>query len=208
MTNQSIRTSSEIPTDVGEHDLLQLISIVNDELEAGLHVQDDEDTPAHVIKNDKHEDLGRHICFELAGQQWAIPLSAVLEVGELQLVQPLPLLPDWLSGITTIRGEIFSVVNLARFLDRNNKSSASVRAFLLVYNETITIVLTVDRVIGTRTLSRLFMEQSEQDSEVISSDDFRAGRAHYNEDGTERAIDLFDMSGFLSSQKLRNLASV
>ncbi len=37
------------------------------------------------------EDIGRHICFHLADRHMAIPLSLVLEVGELEIIRHLRL---------------------------------------------------------------------------------------------------------------------
>jgi purine-binding chemotaxis protein CheW len=203
MTAQLINTSTEILA--GAYELPELLKLINSDLTAGLRAETDDNLVVETKK--KREDLGRHICIEVAGKQMAIPLSAVLEAGALQLVQSLPLLPGWLSGITNIRGEIVSVVNLALFLDRTNNSSGIARSFLLVHDDTLKIAVTVDRIVGTRSLYRSLMEPSGQGVETIVPTVFFAGRAIFDEQGAAKEIDLFNLGAFLSSHKLRNIAT-
>jgi len=205
MTDQLVNTSGEIPAGVAGYELPELLKLIKNELTAGLRVETDDNLAVETGR--EREDLGRHICVELAGKQMAIPLSAVLEVGTLQLVQPLPLLPDWLAGITNIRGEIVSVVNLALFLDQNNNPSGTARPFLFVHDDTLKIAVIVDRIVGTRSLYRLLKEQSGQGTETSSPVDFLAGRAVFDEQGDAKEIDLFNLDGFLSSHKLRNITT-
>ena len=204
MTDQPVEKNGESHT-VQEYELSELVRLINDELAAGLRDQGDE--PQTALKNKERRDLGRYICVELFGKQLAIPLSSVLEAGELQQVQSLPLLPSWITGITNIRGEIVSVVNFALFLDPKNKSSANARSFLVVHDETLKIAITVDRVVGTRVLFHSSGVQSAPDADTVLASDFYAGRAFYRDQGSEIEIDLFDLNAFLSSQKLWDLTA-
>ncbi|MCK5783780.1 MAG: chemotaxis protein CheW [Desulfobacterales bacterium] len=203
MTDQPAEKNSEIHK-TRKYELSELLQLINDELAAGLRDQDDE--PQTAQENEERRELGRYICIELFGRQLAIPLSSVLEAGELQQVQSLPLLPSWLTGITNIRGEIVSVVNFALFLDHKNQSSSKAQSFLVVHDDTLKIAITVDRVVGTRFL--FSSPGTHQNVDTRSELDFYAGRAFYEEQGREIEIDLFDLNAFLSSQKLCDLTSV
>ncbi len=188
-------------------ELSQLLTLVNDELIEALHTQQDETLP--VKNTSEREDLGRHICIELAGRQLAIPLSAVIEAGELSSVRSLPLLPEWLVGITNIRGEILLVVNLAFFLGFKPISSAKEGFFLIVRDDTLKVAITVDRVAWTRTLYRcLSIEQTKQNGKTNEFLNFSQETACYEEHGNEKTIALFDLDTFLSSQQLRNFTTV
>ena len=46
----------------------------------------------------------------------AIPLKSALEIGHRPVITPLPNLPDWLLGVSNVRGEIVSIVDLKIFL--------------------------------------------------------------------------------------------
>ena len=190
----------------GECELPELVKLINDELTAGFRDQSYDNLP--VEKNEEQEDIGHHICIELAGKQLAIPLSAVLEAGELQIVQSLPLLPDWLTGITNIRGEIVSVVNLGFFLGRNKQSFTRTPSYIVVYNDEIKIAITVDRIIGTRSIYRPKNAKSDRGTNDILRGDYFAERAVYEGNDGEKEIALFDLNGFLSSDRLRNFATV
>ena len=195
-------------TDQPELELQQLLGLINDELTVALRAQPDDTFP--VQKSDEREDLGRHICIELADRQLAIPMAAVIEVGELHSVQSLPLLPEWLTGITNIRGEIISVVNLAFFLGfATTTSSGAEGFFLIVRDDRLKVAITVDRVIGTRSLYHCSSTENRKQSEdVIKQQHFSAGRACYEEQGREKRITLLGLNDLLSSQKLRNVATV
>jgi chemotaxis signal transduction protein len=186
-------------------DLRDLIQNIDEEILSGLRAGGGNE--AFSEEKDLREYIGYYICFTLAGKPLAIPLTSVQEAGQLQVLQKLPLLPDWIPGITIIRGEIVSVVNLERFMGKERKKLAPVQPYLVIYGQDIKIAVTVDGIIGTRSLYRLQTDQSLQDSNVGLPDPLFAGRAAYQERGTEREISLFDVETFLSSQKLRNAAT-
>jgi chemotaxis signal transduction protein len=205
-------TTNSVSGDAGDSrskgcELVELARLINEELAAGLC--DRIEKPGGSSEHEGRRGLGRYICVEVVDRQMAIPLSSVLEAGELQQVQSLPLLPPWLTGITSIRGEIISVVNLALFLDHKNQSSANVRSFLVVQEDRLSMAITVDRIIGTRVLFGLSETQSVNDAEMAASaPDFSAGCAFYEDQGGEVEIELFDLQAFMSSRKLRDLAGV
>lgn len=58
----------------------------------------------------------RHLSFTLAATRYAVPLANVLEIGTIPEMTPVPNLPDWVVGVTNLRGEIFSVVDIRAFL--------------------------------------------------------------------------------------------
>jgi purine-binding chemotaxis protein CheW len=61
-------------------------------------------------------DTLRVISFHLGGETYAFPAASVFSVNKSILVTPVPSVPDFVAGITNLRGHIRSVVHLARFL--------------------------------------------------------------------------------------------
>lgn len=57
------------------------------------------------------------LTFTVAGQPYAIPSRTVLEVLPLVPVRPVPLLPDYVPGVFTYRGNLVPMVDLARRFD-------------------------------------------------------------------------------------------
>jgi purine-binding chemotaxis protein CheW len=62
-------------------------------------------------------DQEQYVIFKLAGAEYAAPAANVREVGEITTLTPLPNVPQWLLGVTNLRGDILSVVDLCTFLD-------------------------------------------------------------------------------------------
>ncbi len=183
-----------------------LVARINDEIVEALRAQGGD--AASVIKSEERESLGSFICFELAGKIMAIPLPSVLEAGNLHLVQSLPLLPDWLTGITNLRGEIVSVVHLGRFLETSElKDDSEVPPYLVIKNNDIKVAITVDKILGTRSLLRPTDENVVSGKRKQETRRFSEGWACYVEDEEEKMIALFDLNGFLSSDRLQNLAT-
>ncbi|HID03389.1 MAG TPA: chemotaxis protein CheW [Desulfobacterales bacterium] len=188
------------------NELPELLTLINDEIHAGLRVQQD-DSPS-VTKSDTQKSIGRHICIELAGKQIAIPLTSILEAGTLQILQPLPFLPSWLIGITNIRGEIMSVVDLSSFLDSNESLHEAGQSYLLVHNDTIKLVITIDRIVGTRSLYSLAAEVPKAGTNEMMISDYFSEQAVYEEQDTVKELSIFDLNAFLSSDKLQSFATI
>jgi len=188
------------------NELPELLTLINDEIHAGQRLQ--QDANPSVNKSDDQKNIGRHICIELAGKQIAIPLTSILEAGTLQILQPLPFLPTWLIGITNIRGEIMSVVDLSSFLDSNYLLHEAGQPYLVVHNDTIKLVITMDRIVGTRSLYSLPTEAPKADTKEMMISDYFSGRAVYKEQDTVQELSIFDLNAFLSSDKLQNFATI
>jgi len=103
-----------------------------------------------------------YLLFGLAGAEYAVALSNVLEIRDPPAVTPLPHVPEWVRGVSNLRGDILSVVDLRAFLglspsDVNppsrNDSGLQRKRLLVVSSprEELTTGLLVD---GTRTICR------------------------------------------------------
>lgn len=66
----------------------------------------------------------KHVVFSLAGASYAVPMEQVLEVCDLEQFTPVINMPEWVMGITNLRGDIISVVDLRHFLDNSADTAA------------------------------------------------------------------------------------
>ncbi|HMF12859.1 MAG TPA: chemotaxis protein CheW, partial [Gemmataceae bacterium] len=98
------------------------------------------------------EEGERYLIFTLAGIDYAIPAAQVLEVGRPPRVTPLPNVPEWLTGLTNVRGDIVSVVDLRGFLGMGPAGLGTSNRLVIVKatDEDVTTGLLVDRVRGIR----------------------------------------------------------
>lgn len=58
----------------------------------------------------------RVLTFRLGKESYAIPAASVYTVLQTVPITPVPCVPDFVAGITNLRGHIRSVVHLAKFL--------------------------------------------------------------------------------------------
>jgi chemotaxis signal transduction protein len=95
-----------------------------------------------------------HLICALRDEEFALPLSDVLEVLRFPPVTQTPHTPDWLLGVTNRRGEILSVVDLAAFLGRPTAAPSPGRRLVVVRSrrDDLTTAFVVDRLCGLRTL--------------------------------------------------------
>ncbi len=183
--------------------LHKLMSTLNAEITAGtLENRDQKEIKADT----DHRPLGRFICVQVAGTELAIKLSTIIEAGELSSIRSLPLLPIWLPGITNIRGNIISVVDLGCFLGISQPLSSKTQSFLMVSNDSLKLAITVQRIHRTRILYQ--REHVQPDITVNDpSPIFMSKQAWYKQDDQWNSIAMFDLELFLSSNKLLQMAA-
>jgi purine-binding chemotaxis protein CheW len=96
----------------------------------------------------------QYVRFSLEDALFAIPLSNSLEVAYLPDVTSLPNLPVWVLGVSNIRGEIISVVDLKRLFGWPSVGPRKRDHLILVHNKKLKIGITVDRVMRILSLEQ------------------------------------------------------
>lgn len=97
----------------------------------------------------------RHVVFSVGNQQFGIPLSGVREIDRCGKVTTLPRTPNWLRGVTNLRGEILSVTDFRNLLELTEDRQTVGEKIIVVHSERhdARTALVVDRVLGIRNLS-------------------------------------------------------
>lgn len=95
------------------------------------------------------------ILFALEKTIFALPLSSALEIGRRAEITPLPNLPNWVLGISNIRGEIVSFINLKAFLGIPSSGVNKDRRFLIIHNQQMKVGIIVDSIMGILSLDRI-----------------------------------------------------
>lgn len=152
MNIQDAATGGE-QADSGLGDLLGKLSsaIEDSSVEAsvtGIIEETDDDDEAIV-------DLGpRYVVFEIGDQQYGVPLDGVLEIDHCGKVTALPRTPNWLRGVTNLRGQILSVTDFRDLLGLNDQRRTVGEKIIVVQSEAhdSQTALVVDRVLGIRNL--------------------------------------------------------
>ena len=94
----------------------------------------------------------KHVLFVLEETHYAVPLANVLEIQRLPRITSLPHAPAWLRGVTNMRGDVLSVVDLRMLLGIAPAEQSADERLVVVKSTTedIAIGWVVDRVAGIR----------------------------------------------------------
>jgi purine-binding chemotaxis protein CheW len=99
----------------------------------------------------------QYVIFSLAGSEYAVPADNVREIGEPPNVTPVPNVPDWVLGVTNLRGDVLSLVDLSLFLSIERTDYSEDTRVMVVHAQqdtsSVTTGLIVDRVSDIRYLS-------------------------------------------------------
>ena len=181
-------------------DLAELLHTVEQEITEAVQRYGD---GLQSASEEQQQEIGRHICFDLGDRRLALPLSLVAEVGELENVRPLPFVPEWVQGVTNIRGEIVSVSDIALFFNIPARSAGKKnRAFIVLRNEEMKTALVVDRITATRMLYRKEQSDKEEKKDWTVLSGFLSGSAAYHSGEKEQAVQLVDGERLLSSLRI------
>jgi purine-binding chemotaxis protein CheW len=109
---QPATQSSDVSSD--SNDLDMLISEIDSSIQQNYGQVVMSDFGEEAAQEDIDEQ--KYIIFTLSNKMYGVPILNVLEIGTLNNITPVPNLPVWIRGVTNIRGEIVSVVDLGTYL--------------------------------------------------------------------------------------------
>ncbi|MCI5146997.1 MAG: hypothetical protein D3923_16110, partial [Candidatus Electrothrix sp. AR3] len=120
----------------------------------------------------------------------------------LESVRPLPFSPNWINGVTNIRGEIVSVTDLSVFLNIPRESRKKSRTFIVIHAHGIKSAILVERITGTRLLYSKEGMVFQKDTKKNIPTKFLAGSALFLSENVEKELELFDGKKLLPSIRL------
>lgn len=110
------------------------------------------------------------LAVDCAGQGLLLTLRQAGEIFDLGALLPVPHTRPWLAGVVNLRGGVFTVVDLARFLGLRTAGTPVARdqARLVAFNAALGIngALLVDRLEGLRHAADMQPEASDADDEA------------------------------------------
>ena len=89
----------------------------------------------------------RYVLLSIASAHYAVREAFVTELERVPKITPVPHVPAWVRGVTNLRGDILSVVDMRTFLGLEASSSNSARMLVVrLLNEDFATGLLVDGV--------------------------------------------------------------
>ena len=157
----------------------------------------------------KSEDYGsdQYIRFFLEDIPLALPLSSALEIGHRPDITPLPNLPDWIMGVSNIRGEIISIVDLKAFFRLPSHELKRNRRFIIVHNQDMKVGIVVDRIIGIFSLDRTNTDIRNSPYEEGEIASYISGVVISERENKENLLNLLDIVKLLSSPRMNAFRS-
>jgi len=103
-----------------------------------------------ITRPDTRTRYGReqYIRFVIEDIILAVPLSSALEIGHRPRIMPLPNLPEWVMGVTNLRGEIISIVSLNAFFGISPPVLKPNQRFIVIHHADVKTGILVDRISG------------------------------------------------------------
>ena len=92
----------------------------------------------------------KYILFNIGQFFLAILQNGVIEVGDLPSVTRLPNVPAWISGVTNIRSEIVSVIDLPSFMGWNTSDSKSDKKIIVISKSGVKCAVQITQIHGSR----------------------------------------------------------
>lgn len=107
---------------------------------------------------------------QIAGKNWLVDMNDISEVLPLPPLTPAPLTKPWFRGVANIRGNIYSVVDLAAY-QHGGAASGDIhnRVLLVAGRYAFNSALLVDRVLGLRDAKAL--QQNDVNGKVVYQDE-------------------------------------
>lgn len=95
----------------------------------------------------ENEDMtrDRYLCFTLDEQSFAVPITVVREIVEMQEITPVPHMPDYLRGVVNLRGQIIPIIDLRLRLGMGFREYDRRTCIVIVSYQDKQIGLVVDR---------------------------------------------------------------
>jgi purine-binding chemotaxis protein CheW len=107
---------------------------------------DDAGAPAPAAVRDTRA-AGRYVLFAIGATSYAVPEAHVTELERVPRLTPVPRVPAWLRGVTNLRGDIVSVVDLRIYLGLSGVLPPSARLLVVrLLDEPFATGLIVDAV--------------------------------------------------------------
>jgi purine-binding chemotaxis protein CheW len=135
--------------------LEQLLGEIDSVMERAPVPKAGDETGSRETPGTGGEDCGQYVRFLMDDILLAIPLSSVLEVGRRPVITALPNLPEWILGVSNIRGEVISVINLSTFFERPSRGTNKEEHLIIVHNQELKVGVMVDRIVGILHLDRV-----------------------------------------------------
>jgi len=142
----------------------------------------------------RDDDTLQIISFRLGGQRFALEVSEAVEVLKPRPLTDVPLTPEFVRGILSVRGEMVPVIDLGMRLGIGESGNGDSGRILIASVDDAKAGFTVDRLIGVRDIPARMLREAKTDGTGFVKSLFGAGANLLKVLDTARLID-FSVAG-------------
>ena len=88
--------------------------------------------------------------FMLAHERYGVECGFVREILPLKTLTPVPCTPPFVLGVTNVRGEVLSVIDLKRFFDLPGEALTDMGRVIVLRSDSMEFGILADAVVGAR----------------------------------------------------------
>lgn len=132
--------------------------------------------------------------FILSYERYGIESSFIKEVYSMKDFTPVPCTPNFVKGITNLRGEIISVVDIKKFFNLPDKGLTDLNRLIIIYSNETKMGILADRILGVR-----MVPEDEIKSNLITLKD---KRSDYLRGITSDRLIILDINRILSDPEV------
>jgi purine-binding chemotaxis protein CheW len=195
---ENLSVPAKTRPDVNALSLDELIGGIDKQLEKSAGPELGQDMDSQIWERATTHLQNQFIRFALENTVFALPLSSALEIGHRPNITRLPNLPDWVLGISNVRGEIISFINIKAFLGIPTSGTQIENRFMILHHHDMKVGIIVEKILGIISLDRI-------DSNIQSSP-YREGEIANYISGVvfsgEQLLNILDIGKLLSSSRL------
>ncbi len=149
--------------------------------------------------------LDDYVVFALAGSDYAVPVRDIAEIGRVPSITRVPSVPDFIRGITNLRGEMMPLLSLCGLLGLHEApQTARGRVLFLRASEHVAATgLLVDEVKG---IQRIQSQQLEQVTGLIDDKVTSVLRGVHGRG--DRLLNILDVEQLFQLQEFRQLEAM
>lgn len=92
--------------------------------------------------------------FLLASERYALETRYIREVWPLTFYVPVPHTPPFVLGVSSVHGEIFSIVDLKQFFSLPSAGMTNLNKLIILENNEMSFGILADDVLGTEQLTK------------------------------------------------------
>lgn len=141
------------------------------------------------------------VIFRLAGEEFGLDISQVREIVRLQDITPMPKAPEFIRGVTNLRGQIIAVMDLAKRFGLKEAADGEKTRIVICEIRNNAVGLIVDEVPEVIRISSENIEPTPQMLETQIHTDFIKGVGKLE----GRLVIILDADKILSPQEAETL---